>query len=135
VAEIKKALEGMDRILDPGPKWLGSSFYRAAWGTIFPDIVRLFKRAATSASPTSPVRLDIWADLLARPELILVRPELGSARDDNGPSRAQYSGPLRVKNSAGSAQSSPKARNFFFVRIEIRGQEKWADFWLVNDIQ
>jgi hypothetical protein len=41
-AEIKAALEGMDRASTPGPDGLGPSFYRAAWGTVAPDLVRLF---------------------------------------------------------------------------------------------
>jgi hypothetical protein len=41
-AEIKAVLEGMDRASTPGPDGLGPSFYRAAWGTVAPDLVRLF---------------------------------------------------------------------------------------------
>jgi hypothetical protein len=79
------------------------------------------------------LRLDIRADFLARPELFTARLELGSARYGNGPSRAQYSGPLRAKNSAGSARSSLKAREFFFLRIKRKGKEKWADFLACQD--
>jgi hypothetical protein len=41
-AEIKVALQGIDRASAPGPDGLGPSFYRAAWGTVAPDLVRLF---------------------------------------------------------------------------------------------
>jgi hypothetical protein len=42
------------------------------------------------------------------------RSRAGSARDSEGPSRAQNPGPLRAKSSPGSARSGPLARNFFF---------------------
>jgi hypothetical protein len=51
------------------------------------------------------LRLDIGHGLLARPGLELARPELGSARDSEGPSRAQNPGPLRAKSSPGSARA------------------------------
>jgi hypothetical protein len=60
------------------------------------------------------LRLDIGHELLARPGLEQARPELGSARDSEGPSRAQNPGPLRVKSSSGSARSGPLARDIFF---------------------
>jgi hypothetical protein len=41
-AEIKAALQGMDRASVPRPDGLGPSFYRVAWGTIAPDLMRLF---------------------------------------------------------------------------------------------
>ncbi|KAK1685445.1 hypothetical protein QYE76_046293 [Lolium multiflorum] len=40
--EIKAALLGMDRASTPGPNGLGPSFYKAAWGTVAPDLQRLF---------------------------------------------------------------------------------------------
>jgi hypothetical protein len=79
-------------------------------------------------------KADVRAEFLARSELFSARLESGSARYGGWPSRAQYSGPSRAKYSAVSARSSPKARNFF-LRIERRGEEKWADFWPMTDIR
>jgi hypothetical protein len=40
--EVKAAVDGMDRGSAPGPDGLGPSFYRAAWGTVQPAMLRLF---------------------------------------------------------------------------------------------
>ena len=40
--EIKAAVFGMDRTSAPGPDGLGPSFYRAAWPTVKPAMLRLF---------------------------------------------------------------------------------------------
>jgi hypothetical protein len=40
--EIKAAVFGMDRSSAPGPDGLGPSFYRAAWPTVAPSMLRLF---------------------------------------------------------------------------------------------
>jgi hypothetical protein len=42
LAEIKDAIDGMDRASAPGPDGLGPSFYQAAWTSVAPDVVRLF---------------------------------------------------------------------------------------------
>jgi hypothetical protein len=41
-SEIKKAVDSMDRSSAPGPDGLGQSFYRAAWASILPQVIRLF---------------------------------------------------------------------------------------------
>jgi hypothetical protein len=40
--EIKKAVDSMDRSSAPSPDGLGPSFYRAAWASILPQVIRLF---------------------------------------------------------------------------------------------
>jgi hypothetical protein len=47
------------------------------------------------------LRLDIGHGLLAWPGLELARPELGSARESEGPSQAQNPGRLQAKRSPG----------------------------------
>jgi hypothetical protein len=41
-AEIKVSVFGMDQTSAPGPDNLGPSFYRAAWPTVAPSMLRLF---------------------------------------------------------------------------------------------
>jgi hypothetical protein len=46
--EVKSAIDGMNRASAPGPDGLGPSFYRAAWPTVKPTMLRLFSAVHAS---------------------------------------------------------------------------------------
>jgi hypothetical protein len=69
--------------------------------------------------------LDIGHGFLARPGVVLAQHELGSARDSEGPSRAQNSGPLWAKSSPSSARFGPLARDIIFWPAMDMGSSKF----------
>jgi hypothetical protein len=41
--EIRRAVDAMDRTSAPGPDGLGPSFYKAAWDSVQPQLLRMFE--------------------------------------------------------------------------------------------